>query len=79
VRVQGTRWSANRALFKKGKRMAWKDWDDRDYWADESKCVVCGISLGRSQALICSATCEDISTARERLAFQHDQEGNYYV
>jgi len=59
--------------------MAWKDWDDRDYWADESKCVVCGASLGRSLDLICSATCEDISAARVQRNPLRDQEDSYYA
>lgn len=37
-----------------------KDWDDREYWEDDSKCIVCKASMGKSEALVCSATCEDI-------------------
>lgn len=37
-----------------------KDWDDREYWEDDSKCLVCRSSMDKSQALFCSATCEDI-------------------
>lgn len=37
-----------------------KDWDDRECWEDDSKCIVCKASMGKSEELICSATCEDI-------------------
>lgn len=40
--------------------MAFKDWDDREYWEDDSKCLVCKENMGKTEALICSATCEDI-------------------
>lgn len=40
--------------------MANKDLDDREYWEDDSRCIVCKASMGKSQALVCSATCEDI-------------------
>lgn len=40
--------------------MADKDWDDRGYWEDDSKCIVCAADMGKSPELICSATCEDI-------------------
>jgi len=40
--------------------MAFKDWDDRGRWSDDSECIVCKASMGKSEALICSATCEDV-------------------
>ena len=40
--------------------MAFKDWDDREYYEDDSKCIVCKGDMGKSEALVCSATCEDI-------------------
>jgi hypothetical protein len=44
---------------RKGKRMAWRDLDD-GAWEDDSECIVCKADMGKSQALICSATCEDL-------------------
>lgn len=40
--------------------MADKDWDNREYWEDNSRCLVCKADMGKSEALICSVTCEDI-------------------
>lgn len=37
-------------------------WDSNDQWADEGRCPVCG---SRSEALVCSASCEDIVILRE--------------
>lgn len=46
--------------------MTYKDWDDREHWEDDSKCIVCKASMGKSEALICSATCEDIRLLKSR-------------
>lgn len=52
--------------------MAFKGWDNREYWEDDSKCVVCGADMGKSLALICSATCEDISLYQESQSYPFD-------
>jgi len=43
-----------------------KDWDDRERWEGDSECIVCKADMGKSESLICSATCEDIFSIREQ-------------
>jgi len=59
--------------------MAFEDWDDSGRWEDDSKCVVCGADMGKSQVLICSATCEDISLYRESRSHHRDEENDCYA
>jgi hypothetical protein len=49
--------------------MAFKDWDDREYYEDDSKCIVCKDDMGKSEALVCSATCEDIWLLKSQQVF----------
>lgn len=49
--------------------MANKDWDDRECWEDDSKCLVCRENMGKTEALICSATCEDIWQLKSQRVF----------
>lgn len=43
-----------------------KDWDDQEYWEDDSKCVTCKADMGKSMSLFCSATCADIFAIRSQ-------------
>jgi hypothetical protein len=47
------------------------DLDYRGYWEDDSRCLVCHVDMGKSEALICSATCEDILDLRATLGDCH--------
>lgn len=55
--------------------MTYKDWDDRERWEDDSKCLVCKGDLGKSQVTLCSATCVDIWQWRETFLTLEEQLG----
>lgn len=59
--------------------MTYKDWDDRERWEDDSKCLVCKADMGKSQALICSATCEDVFSARKADALYDVDKNDCYA
>jgi len=66
--------------------MAFKDWDDHERWEDDSKCLVCKGDLGKSQTLLCSATCVDIyqwressPSLREQLGYDEPEENDCYA
>lgn len=48
-------------------------------WEDDSLCVVCSADMGKSQDLVCSATCEDISLRRESQSYFLSEEDDCYA
>lgn len=58
-----------------------KDWDDREYWEDDSKCLVCRGNMGKTTFLLCSVTCEDIfdRVGRQQGDLQDDRENDCYA
>lgn len=61
--------------------MADKDWDDRECWDDDSKCLVCRENMGKTTSLFCSATCEDIfdRIGRNQADIRDDWENDCYA
>jgi hypothetical protein len=57
------------ALDREGARMP--DLDYREWSDDNSVCMVCREPMGKSQELICSATCEDILNLRKMMGDCH--------
>jgi hypothetical protein len=49
--------------------MAYNDKYSEQEWNDESRCLVCRGLMGKSEELICSATCEDIYSLGLRQVF----------